>query len=106
MLVGLGGGCRWPWEPEVGPITGTVRYPDGARANVAFVRMDSQAETYTDWTGRYKLLAQGSVGDSVTVYAWDFCRAPCGETHYGYAKAVLRRSAVVVDIVMDHASPI
>jgi hypothetical protein len=106
LLLGVGAGCRWPWEPEAGPIIGTVSYPDGARASVAFISVYGQRMTYTDWSGHYKLLIQGSVGDSVIVYASDFCRGSCGETHYGFTKAVLRRSPQVVDIVMDHGEAI
>jgi len=105
-LVLLVSGCRWPWDSEVGPITGTVRYPDGARANVAFVHVVGQPRTSTDWNGRYRLIVVGAVGDTVTVYANDFCRGGCGGTHYGYVKAVLRRSPSVADIVMDQAEDI
>jgi hypothetical protein len=77
-LVLLVPGCRWPWESEVGPITGTVRYPQGERANVAFVYVFGQPRSYTDWNGRYRLIVRGSVGDTVTVVAYDFCRGTCG----------------------------
>ncbi len=99
-------GCRWPWESEVGPVTGTVRYPGGARANIAFVRAYGQPLTYTDWNGQYRLVVRGSVGDTVMVVAYDFCRGGCTETHYGSKTVVLRRSPVVADIVMDQAEPI
>ena len=105
-LVLLVPGCRWPWESEVGSITGTVRYPEGARANVAFVYAYGQPRTYTDWNGQYRLVVQGSVNDTVTVVAYDFCRGGCTATSYGFTKVVLRRSPMVVDIVMDQAEAI
>jgi hypothetical protein len=106
VLALLVSGCRWPWESEVAPITGTVRYLEGARANVAFVYADGQPRTYTDWNGRYRLVVRGSVGDTVIVYASDFCRGGCAETHYGLKKVILGRSPLVADIVMDHGEAI
>ena len=106
VALALSSGCQLPWEPGVGAITGTVRYPDGARANVAFVYASGQPRTYTDWNGRYRFVVRGSAGDTITVYASDFCRGGCDGTSYGFTKVVLRRSSMVADIVMDQGEPI
>jgi len=57
MAMGIVAGCRWPWEPEVGTVTGVVRYRGWARANVAFVGITGTGSSYTDWTGHYSVAA-------------------------------------------------
>ncbi len=119
-LVGLGlvllmvpvAGCRWPLAPEIGSIHGTVRFWDGTRANLGYVSIrrnrtwERTSFGRIDYTGRYALFPGGVVGDTVIVDAWDYCTGTCGSTNWGFVKIVLRRSPVVVDIVMNLANDI
>jgi hypothetical protein len=106
LLLGLGAGCRWPWEPESVPIRGYVRYPNGERAVAVKVGIGDRVSTFTDWSGEYSFLSTGNPGDTVTVFASEPCRGECSETRSGGSRVVLRRGKMVVDIVLDRLSPI
>jgi len=103
----LGLGCRFPWEAEFGSVLGVVRYPDKTPVYMAKVSIVDGNSTFTDVLGRYRLELRAT-GDTVTVVASDGY-APgvaYAETHWGSARVVVRRSDVVQDIVLDHATPI
>lgn len=104
--LGLVAGCRWPWEPESPVISGEVRYANGHRANLAEVSIPHDTATFTDWGGRYTLQSGGGEGDTVLVYARDFCRGACASTTWGVTRVVLHGQRMVVNIVLDKDDPI
>lgn len=108
VLLGTCGGCRWPWEPKVGPVTGTVSYPGGARAASALVRIEGESKgTFSDATGTFWLPVRGVPGDTVLVTARDgYDGRTYAATRSGNVRIVLRESVIVVRIVMDEVNPI
>ena len=106
LLLGLVAGCRWPWEPESVLIQGTVRNRDGSRAVRAKVELGDRNWVLTDWAGRYSLNSSSAPGDTITVDASDLWGEMCGETHAGYATVTLRKSSMIVNLVLNHAIPI
>ena len=109
LAVGsLAPGCRWPWEPEVGPMVGVVRYPGGAPVYMAKVWVVDGRTTFSDRLGHYRLAVRAESGDTVTVVATDGYTPGIsyGETRSGSLRVVVHASAVVADVVLDHSSPI
>jgi hypothetical protein len=99
-------GCRFPWEPEFGPLVGTVRYTaNGPPAYMVKVAISGRTPTFTDLNGRFRLdVAAGD--DTVVVGAWDACRGTCVETYWGFTKVAVRRGRVEADILLDKVNPI
>ena len=108
VAVGLLGlGCRFPWEPKFGIVTGYVRYPDKTPVYRALVSIADEGSTFTDMLGRYALELRRPE-DTVTVLARDGYTPgrTYGETSSGVARVVVRGSVVVQNVVLDRADPI
>jgi hypothetical protein len=94
-------GCRWPWEPESVLVRGTIRYVGGARAVAVKVALENGASTFTDWAGRYALVAYNAPGDTIHVVAYELCPEACFGWQAGGATVIVRRSELVVNIVLN-----
>jgi hypothetical protein len=96
-------GCRFPWEPEFGPVVGTVRYPNGDPAYVVVVGIVGGRTTLTDLSGRYRLDVDGA-RDSVTVAANGPTRG--AGNPWGSTRVSVRRGRIEADVVLDRLNPI
>lgn len=108
VLIAIGtAGCRWPWEPTYGPVTGVVRYPGGAPAWGARVSVDHGDTTFTGTDGRFYLSVPAGV-ETVTVRARDgFApHTAYGETHSGLVRIVVRPEVLITTITLDHVDDI
>ena len=103
----LGLGCRFPWEPRFGAVTGVVRYPDQTPVFRAKVSIPGERSTFTDMLGRYRL-ELSAPRDTLNVVARDGYTPgrAYGETKWGVAKVVVHGSVAVQNVVLDHADPI
>ena len=103
----LGLGCRFPWEPRFGTVTGVVRYPDQTPVSRAEVSIAGEKPTFTDVLGRYRL-ELSAPRDTLNVLARDgFTPGRVyGVTHWGAAQVVVHGAVVVRNVVLDHAEPI
>ncbi len=108
LLLGSCAGCRWPWEPKVGPITGIISYPNGSRVASALVRIEGETKgTYSDATGSFWLPVTGVPGDTVLVTARDgYDGRVYAVTHSGIVPVVLRGSVIVVHVVLSTVTAI
>ena len=108
VLCLLASGCQWPWEPNVGPIVGVVRYPSGAPASSMKVWVvDGKGATFSDALGGYRLSVGGVPGDTVTVVARDgYDGRTYVATRWGSLRVILHESVIVAPIVLDHSSSI
>lgn len=107
LLCLLGLGCRFPWEPEFGSVTGVVRYPDQTPVYMAKVTIEGAGTTYTDMLGKYRLELKSSAA-VVTVTARDGYTPgrAYAVTRSGSAEVRVRRGVVVRNLVLDHEDPI
>lgn len=105
-LVLLGLGCRFPWEPEFGVVTGIVRYPDQTPVHMAKVTIAGSGTTFTDLRGSYRLELKSATA-VVTVTARDGYTPGrmYAMTSSGRAEVTVRRGLMVQDIVLDRSDP-
>ena len=103
MLCIAGLGCRAPWEPKFGLVTGTERYADKTPAYMAQVSVVGQGATYTDMLG-HNTVERGAATDTVAVGAREGYEP--GRTYavirLGGSRVAVRSPVTVVNIVLDH----
>jgi hypothetical protein len=100
-------GCRFPWSPQYGMVTGIVRYPDQTPVYMAKVSIEGQATTFTDMLGGYNLKLRTPV-EEVTVTARDGYTpgVAYAVSRSGSARVILRQSVEVKNLMLDKVSPI
>ncbi len=107
-LTLLAAGCSHLGPSKAGAILGIVRYPDGALAVHAGVRLAGETDlVFTGPTGSFTLPVNGSPGDTVVVTASDACDGRMhASINVGSSRVVLRKSAAGTVIVLSGQVPI
>jgi len=107
VTLAVSTGCRWPWEPKAGPITGSISYPDGTRVWRAEVAVDQGDTTFTGPDGSFFLPVPAGA-ESVTVRARDgFTPGRAySATRAGSVRVPVGKDVIIVRIVLTEETPI